>query len=340
MFGVVDAREQRAHAELRPLALSKVVAEQDEVNRVVELTAGVTLQLHPVEVPGARLVFRVRSLDHAPLQALADVVQQGLGEDLYRVGLDDGRGQQHGRAGDHRIDHREPFLVRQLRKVTAVAVEDVEDERDQWQLPGGLLDAVLPPPARGQLERKVLLQFLAVSDGFTVKDQGLVLQRLGRRRELGEHQRVVLEISRENAHLRSVLVDLHPDAVVLGLDRNQTKPLDHGLGVGEALRELASNRASDGDLECVDRAFATRPEGLRDQAEVGYPVVGALQYRSQGLVAFLRKRQRVEDGGITNAKPQSTERDPHQVLGRYGVDLLQQSGKQRALLLDRSGAAG
>ena len=38
---IVDPGEQRSHAELRALPFSKVVAEQDEIDRVAELTAGV-----------------------------------------------------------------------------------------------------------------------------------------------------------------------------------------------------------------------------------------------------------------------------------------------------------
>ena len=96
VFGVVDTREQRAHAERRSLALSEVITEQDQVDGIAELTTCVALQLDPVEVARTGLVFGVRSLDHDALEALADVVEQGLGEDLHRVGLDDGGGEQHG----------------------------------------------------------------------------------------------------------------------------------------------------------------------------------------------------------------------------------------------------
>src|SRR5205085_451732 len=46
---VVDTREQGARAELCPLALAEVVAQQDDVDGVVQPAARVALQLHPVE---------------------------------------------------------------------------------------------------------------------------------------------------------------------------------------------------------------------------------------------------------------------------------------------------
>src|SRR5256884_9362848 len=134
---------------------------------------------------------------------------------------------------------------------------------------------MLPPAARRQLEGQVLLQFLAVRDRLAVEDEGVVFQPLGGRGELREHQRVVLEVARENADRRAVLVDLNPDAVVFRLDGYQSQPLDHGLRVGQALGKLTPDRPSDGDLERVDLALPTGPEGLRDQAEVSYPVVSA-----------------------------------------------------------------
>src|SRR6202011_4886598 len=109
-----------AHAERRALAFSKVVAEQDEVDRVIELAAGVALELDPVEIARASLVFRVRSLDHDALQALADVVHQCPDEHLDRVGLDNRSGEEDGGAGDDLVDKPKPLLVGQLSKVAAV----------------------------------------------------------------------------------------------------------------------------------------------------------------------------------------------------------------------------
>ena len=340
VFRVVDACQQRADAELRALAFSKVVAEQDEVDRVIELTAGVALKLHPVEVARASLVFRFRSLDDDPLQPLADRVQQRLGEDLDRVGLDDWRGQQHCRARNHLVDEREPLLVRQLGEVATVAVEDVEDESHQWQFSRGLLDAVLPPAARGQLKREVFLQLLAVCDRLAVQDESLVLQSSSCRGEFREHHRVVLEVARKDAHHRAVFVDLYPDPIVLRLDRHQSKLLDHGLRVGEPLGELAADRPTDRNLERIDVVFPARPEGLRDQPQVGRSVVSAFQHRPEGAVTLPGKRQCVKHGGVSDAEPQATECDAHEVLGGVGIDLFQQGREQRAFLFDRSGTGG
>ena len=192
IFRVVDAPKQRAYSKLRALALPEVVAEQDEVDRVIQFAAGVAFQLDPIEVARASLVFGFGSLDHHPFQALADVVQQRLGENLDRVGLDDWSWKQHGGSGDHLVDHREPLLIWQLREVPTVAVEEVEDEGDQRQVLRGLLDAVLTPAACCQLEWKV---FLAVRDRLAVEDQRLILQPPSGRGQLGEHQGEVLEVA-------------------------------------------------------------------------------------------------------------------------------------------------
>src|SRR5215813_14845215 len=70
-IAVVHAGEKGSRAKLRPLALAAVVAEQDNVDGVGQLTARVPLQLHPVEVPRAGLVGRVKAFGHDPLQAAA-----------------------------------------------------------------------------------------------------------------------------------------------------------------------------------------------------------------------------------------------------------------------------
>src|SRR6202035_5905062 len=103
----------------------------------------------------------------------------------------------------------------------------------------------------------------------------------GSRGEFGEHQRVVLEVAREDAHLRSLLVNLYPDAVVLRLDGDQAKTFDHGLRVRQALRELAADRPPNRDLERADRAFPSGPEGLRNPSQIGHAVVGTLEHRSE-----------------------------------------------------------
>src|SRR5205085_4022559 len=76
LLRVVDARQQRPRAKRGTLAFAEVVAKQNQVDRVVQLAAGVPFQLDPVEVPSARLVRRVGSLDDDTLQAAADVVEQ------------------------------------------------------------------------------------------------------------------------------------------------------------------------------------------------------------------------------------------------------------------------
>ena len=194
-------------------------------------------------------------------------------------------------------------------------IEDIEDESDQRQFLRRLLDAVLPPATGGQLEREVLLQLLAIGDRLAVEDEGVVFEPLRSGGELGEHQRVVLEVAREDTHRRAVFVDLHADAVVLRLDGHQSQPLDHGLWVGQALGKLTPDRPSDGDLERVDLALPIGPEGLRDQAEVRHPVVRCFKHWPKRLIALLRKRQGIEHGGIADAEPQPTERHAHQVFG-------------------------
>src|SRR5260370_9725007 len=87
LVGVVHACEQSASAELCPLALATVIAEQDHIDRVSELAAGIPFQLDPVEVARARLVRRIEPLADHSLQAPAYVVEQLSADDLRPIRL-------------------------------------------------------------------------------------------------------------------------------------------------------------------------------------------------------------------------------------------------------------
>ncbi len=128
LVAVVDAGEQSASSELRALAFAPVEAEQDDVDGVVELAAGVPLQLHPVEVARARLIGRVKALGHDPLEALADEVEQFAGEHLNRIGLRERRCKQRVRTSNQLLNDLEASLVGQRRQVGSVLEHDVENE--------------------------------------------------------------------------------------------------------------------------------------------------------------------------------------------------------------------
>ena len=127
----------------------------------------------------------------------------------------------------------------------------------------------MPPAARGGLLKgHVFLRLRVVADRFTIEDQRAVLELLRRADELREHEAVVLEVARENTHLGAVLVDLHPHAVVLRLDRDGTELLDDGFGTRQPLGQLRSQGPSDGDLQGRDALLAVGPERPGDEAQV------------------------------------------------------------------------
>ena len=76
-------------------------------------------------------------------------------------------------------------------------------------------------------------------------------------------------------------MDLDAEAVVLGLHTHRPELLDHGLRVGQALRELWPERLAGPDLERVQAGLTSLPERPRDEPEVGCAVVGSLQQWTQ-----------------------------------------------------------
>ena len=93
------------------------------------------------------------------------------------------------------------------------------------------------------------------------------------------------------------------------------------------------------DLERVQSLLARLPERPRDEAKVGRAVVRPLEHGAQRAVALLRERERVEHGRVADAQAHLAERDPHQVLGRGGVEVGKQGGEIGELLLLAARAA-
>ena len=76
-------------------------------------------------------------------------------------------------------------------------------------------------------------------------------------------------------------MNLDSEAVVLGLDAHHPELLYDGLWIGKTLGKLAAERLANGDLEGVKSLLTFGPERPGDQAQVGGPVVGGFQDRSQ-----------------------------------------------------------
>ena len=322
---VVDAGQQGAGAELGALAFAPVVAEEDDVDGVAQLAAGVALQLHPVEVARACLVRRIEPLyDHA-LESLADVVEQLARQHLDRVGLGERRRHQGVAAGKQPVDDLEALLVGQRSQVRAVAEHDVEHEGPQRRSCRGLGDAFLAAPGGGLLEGHVLLGSRVVCNGFAVQDHVLDRQPAGRFHQLREHVGHGFEVAREDAHLAVVAMDLDPQAVVLRLHAHQAQFLDDRLRVGKPLGQLRAQRLAHGHLQLIQRLHAGGSQGAGDQAQVGGPVVSAFQDRPEAAVALLSDRERVQHRRVADAQAHLAHRDPDQVLGRRRAQVGQQA---------------
>src|SRR5207249_10844393 len=85
-----------------------------------------------------------------------------------------------------------------------------------------------------------------------------------------------------------------------------------------------------------DALLALGPERLRDQAEVRGSVVSGFQRWTQGPVALLGEGKRFQDRGVAEPEPEAAESHPHEVLGRSRIEIVEQRGKNSALLLDRA----
>src|SRR5205085_1274905 len=112
-----------------------------------------------------------------------------------------------------------------------------------------------------------------VGDRLAVQDDALDLQAAGRGDQLWKHRRHRLEVSREDAHLLPVPVNLYSKAVVLRLNAHHPELPDHGLRVRKTLGELGAERLAHGDLEGIESALTLSPERPGDEAEVGGAVV-------------------------------------------------------------------
>src|SRR5947209_19824537 len=79
--------------------------------------------------------------------------------------------------------------------------------------------------------------------------------------DLGAHIGQVLETAREEADLVAVLVDLHPDPVVLVLNEDSTQPFHDGIRTGQASGKLRPDRMTHLDLQMPDRLDARLSQG-------------------------------------------------------------------------------
>ena len=135
-------------------------------------------------------------------------------------------------------------------------------------------------------------------------------------------------------------MNLDAKAVVLRLHADHPELLDHGLGIGKALRELGAERMTRPDLQRLEPGLAGVPERARDQAEVGGAVVGTLQDGPQCAVSFPGERQSVEHCRVANAQPHLAQRDANQMLGRHGIEVIEKADEGVELPLLAAPTAG
>ena len=154
---------------------------------------------------------------------------------------------------------------------------------------------------------------LIEGDRLTVEDRRLDRQRTGNSHDIDQASRHVVEAASEDPDLVAVLVDLHPDAVELGVDADLAAvQLLVGSGhIGCRRRQHRSDRLADLEAECTDSLDALGQRCDRHRAG------RATQHDrpadvSQGYAA--RSRDGVDHGRVQRTLPDRARHQPAQEI--------------------------
>ena len=229
---VAVLRIPRTEVQVREPPLTPPVpplrCEHDEIERVCDL------HLEPCGSPTTCVVGRVGRLHHhALVPAGTRIVEEPLGRsDIVRL---DPRDAQLGRKP--LVEPLQSLTRRQVDKIFAVQMEDVEEERRERNLaPEPRPVRPAPEAAHRHLERP-RATVRAESDRLAVEDRRPRIQCQHGLDDLGHAIRDLRKIAREHPHVVSRPVDLDARPVELPLDDRRGDAVEGGCDVGGGLRQ-------------------------------------------------------------------------------------------------------
>jgi hypothetical protein len=182
----------------------------------------------------------------------------------------------HDVRGRHGEQPVESLALRQIDRVLATLVQQVEEHRHDRELGAQRLDVepAAEPPHR-DLER----MGAAVGgerDRLAVEHEapcGQCAHELDDLRHRGRH---LVQQPRKHAHVVVRLVDLNARAVELVLERRPAEPLDRLVDRVRGLREHRRDRSEQLEPEAIERVRSLDQRGMRDTAEIAGEHRGAL----------------------------------------------------------------
>jgi len=283
--------------------------EHHEVERVRRL------HLEPPLAPPAGLVRRVQRLGHDPLVPAGEcLIEESLG--LLGRGRHRTRYQQPARR--YLAERRKAALLRLVEQRLTVDIQEVEEEGSERQVAPQTLD-VQPAaePAHRRLKRK-RRTVRSERDRLAVQDQLPRGEGARPLDQLGHGHRHVLQAAGVDLHFVVPLVELHPGAVELELERGPAEPRHC---VGRVLRRLSEHRKHGTEQA---NAEARQPRRTFHKRHAGH--ARQVPRRHGGAPHRLARHARGLCHGLE-----------HQPLERSLAQLADHEAREKALLVARRG---